>query len=149
MKPDYDLEINPIIYEWSIRLFTFVKKLLSVNIEVHDDAGKLRDGDIFLFNHFARFETFIPQYLIHRETNAYSRAVAASELFVEGDPFSNYLLNLGAVPNDYPRLLPFLAEEILRGRKVIIFPEGGMVKDRMVQDDAGRYRIYSRTAAPR
>ncbi|HSH69342.1 MAG TPA: alpha/beta fold hydrolase, partial [Deferrisomatales bacterium] len=51
--------------------------------------------------------------------------------------------------NDYPRLLPFLAEEVLRGRKVVVFPEGGMVKDRRVLDRAGHYSIYSRTSMER
>ncbi len=146
MSFDYDLEIKPITYEWSVRLFTIVKKLLRVNVKMHHDEGQLEQGDIFLFNHFSRFETFIPQYLIYRETGVYCRSVADKELFVEDDTFSNYLLSLGAVPNDYDRLLPFLAEEILRGRKVIVFPEGGMVKDRLVQDGSGRYRVYSRSA---
>ncbi len=53
------------------------------------------------------------------------------------------------MPNDYPRLLPFLAEEVLRGRKVVVFPEGGMVKDRRVLDRAGHYSIYSRTSLER
>ena len=72
--------------------------------------------------------------------------MASSDFFLEPSAFSNYLLNVGAVPNDHPRLLPFLAEEVLRGRKVIVFPEGGMVKDRRVLDSRGRYSIYSREA---
>ena len=53
------------------------------------------------------------------------------------------------MPNTYPRLLPFLAEEILKGRKVVVFPEGGMVKDRLVLEPRGEYSIYSRTAKTR
>lgn len=116
---------------------------------MHHDEGQVADGEIFLFNHFARFETFIPQYLIYQEDGSYCRSLAAEEFFVEDDSFSNYLLSVGAVPNKYPRLMPFLAGEILRGRKVIIFPEGGMVKDRRVHDHKGRYRIYSRSAKER
>ncbi len=142
-------QINESTYEWSVRAFTTVKRLLKVNIKLHHSEGQIRDGQIFLFNHFARFETFIPQYLIYQETGAYCRSVASAEFFGEGDTFSNYLTALGAVPNDYPRLLPFLAEEILRGRKVIVFPEGGMVKDRRVLDRKGRYSIYSPTARER
>jgi len=143
-------QINESTYEWSVRAFTTVKRLLKVNIKLHHSEGQIRDGQIFLFNHFARFETFIPQYLIYQETGAYCRSVASSEFFGgEGDTFSNYLLALGAVPNDYPRLLPFLAEDILCGRKVIVFPEGGMVKDRRVLDRKGRYSVYSPTARER
>ncbi len=142
-------EISPSTYEWSVRAFTTLKKLLKVNIKLHHSEGQIANGQIFLFNHFARFETFIPQYLIYQETGAYCRSIAASEFFKEGDTFSSFLLSLGAIPNDHPRLLPWLAEEVLRGRKVIVFPEGGMVKDRRVLDKKGRYSIYSPTAHER
>ena len=141
MDQDDALQINSSTYEWSVRIFTILKKILRVNLKLHH-KGQVDAGDIFLFNHFARFETFIPQYLIYQETGAQCRSVASKDFFVEGSAFSNYLLSVGAVPNDHPRLLPFLAEEILRGRKVIVFPEGGMVKDRRVMDSAGHYSIY-------
>jgi len=139
------LQINQATYEWSVRIFTILKKILRVNLKLHH-TGQLEAGEIFLFNHFARFETFIPQYLIYQETGAFCRSVAASDFFVEGSALSNYLLQVGAVPNNHPRLLPLLAEEILRGRKVIVFPEGGMVKDRQVVDSKGNYKVYSRMA---
>ena len=144
---DYsDPQIKLATYEWSARIVTTLKKILRVHLKLHHSKDHLNAGEIFLFNHFARFETFIPQYLIYQETGALCRSVAASNFFVEGSAFSNYLLNIGGVPNNHPRLLPFLAEEILRGRKVIIFPEGGMVKDRRVLDSRGRYSVYSPTA---
>ena len=144
-----EVKINISTYEWSVRIFSTIKRLLSVNIKMHHDQGQVAKGEIFLFNHFARFETFIPQYLIYQETGAYCRSVAASEFFDGDDTLTNYLLNVGAIPNNHTRLIPYLAEEILRGHKVIIFPEGGMVKDRRSQDKRGRYRIYSRTALER
>jgi hypothetical protein len=134
MDLDDALQINESTYEWSVRVVTILKKILRLNLKLH---------------HFARFETFIPQYLIYQETGALCRSLASKDFFVEGSAFSSYLLNVGTVPNDHPRLLPFLAEEILRGRKVIVFPEGGMVKDRRVMDSAGHYSIYSRMAKQR
>ena len=59
-----DYRISNTAYQWSVRTFSIVKRLLSVNIKLHHDEGQVDAGDIFLFNHFARFETFIPQYLI-------------------------------------------------------------------------------------
>jgi len=146
-KPE--TEINSSAYSWSVRLFSILEKMLSINIRMHHDEGQLAEGEIFLFNHFARFETFIPQSLIYKETEAYCRSVASSEFFTGDDVFSNYLLGVGAVPHDYPRLIPYLVGEILRGRKIIIFPEGGMVKDRRVVDQKGGYSIYSRIALER
>ncbi len=149
MDYEPETEINDSAYSWSVRLFSILEKMLSINIRMHHDKGQLAQGEIFLFNHFARFETFIPQSLIYKETGAYCRSVASSEFFTGDDLFSNYLLGVGAVPHNYPRLIPYLAGEILRGRKIIIFPEGGMVKDRRVIDRRGGYSIYSRIAMER
>ena len=148
MNTDTQYEINPSTYQWSVRMFTLLKKIVQVNLELHADGTAIEDGDIFLFNHFARFETFIPQYFIYQRTGAYCRSVAGSEFFGD-DAFSAYLRRVGAIPNNHPRLLPFLAGEILRGRKVIVFPEGGMVKDRRVVDERGVYSVYSRAARDR
>ena len=149
MNEKVEYEINSTTYEWTSRLFTLLRKVLAVNLKLHHRGTQITDGDIFLFNHFARFETFIPQYLIHMESGAYCRSIAAGEFFVEGDAFSNYLIRVGAVPENLPDLLPFLAKEILRGRKIVVFPEGGMVKDRRVLDSRGSYSVYSRTAEAR
>lgn len=141
--------------EWTIRAMSALRAKVHINIKMHGDRDHLSQGDIFMFNHFARFETFIPQYLIALETGVFCRSIASGEFFAEDNTFSRYLRALGGVPNDYERLLPFLAEEILRGGKVVVFPEGGMVKDRRVLE-AERphpkrpdYSIYSRSADQR
>lgn len=146
---DEKYEINPSTYEWSIRVFRTIKKILSVNLKLHGDKAQIEQGDILLFNHFSRFETFIPQYLIYEETGIYCYSVAAGEFFQGDDVLSNYLRSVGAMPHDLNGLLPRLAKQVLCGRKVIIFPEGGMVKDRKVVGDSGEYSIYSRTAMNR
>lgn len=143
------LEINQSACSWTVRALTALKERLGVNIKLHDPDKIVHDGQIFLFNHFARFETVISHYLIHTETGAYCRSVASAEFFAEDNRFSRYIRGLGAVPNNHPKLLPFLAAEILRGRKVVIFPEGGMVKDRLVVDKRGEYNVYSRIADER
>ena len=144
-----DFKIDRKTYEWTIRAFSSLKKRLGVKIRLHQGNDQLATGQIFLFNHFARFETFIPQYLIYEYTGAYSRALASSEFFRGDDFFSKFLKSVGAMPNRCPGLLPFLAKEILHGRKVVVFPEGGMVKDKRVLDDAGEYNVYSRKANER
>lgn len=147
--PDRDqLAISATSYRWTARLFAVLERVLKVNLKLHA-AEHIHDGEIFLFNHFARFETFIPQYFIYKECGAFSRSIASSEFFRPDDAFSEYLLSVGAVPNRLPELLPFLAAEALKGRRVIVFPEGGMVKDRRVLDEHGRYAVYSRTARAR
>ncbi|MDG4718732.1 MULTISPECIES: alpha/beta fold hydrolase [Thalassospira] len=147
--------INAKTCEWTIRAMTALRANIDINIKMHGPRDHLAQGDIFMFNHFARFETFIPQFLIALETGVYCRSIASGEFFVQDNSFSRYLRALGGVPNDYERLLPFLAEEILRGGKVVVFPEGGMVKDRRVLSDdrphpkRPDYSIYSRSADTR
>jgi len=140
-----DYSFNPASIDRTVRYMTRLQRALSLNIRIHRPHGQIDDGDIYLFNHFARFETFIPQYLIYKQSGTLSRSVASYEFF-NNPRLGSYLRGVGAVPNNHPRLLPFLATEILKGRKVVIFPEGGMVKDRRVLDDAGQYSIYSRSA---
>lgn len=136
-------EINETTYEWCVRAFSLLHDRLGINVKVHGADGKLEDGQIFLFNHFARFETVIPQYIIHKATGGFCRCVAAGELFEGNETFAKFLWDVGAVPTDYPGLLSFLAAEILRGRKVIVFPEGGMIKDHQVLDEEGNFGIFS------
>jgi len=149
MNSGADLEINESTYRWCVRAFSFLYNRLGITITLHDPAGLAQDGQIFLFNHFARFETVIPQYLLFQETEAYCRSVAASEFFKGNESVANFLRSIGAVPNDLKGLLPFLAAEVLRGRKIIVFPEGGIVKDRDVMDGDGDFRVYSVTAQER
>ena len=124
--------INEPFYQWSVRAFSLLRKRLGMKIETHAEPGVVEDGQIFLFNHFARFETIIPQYFIYQATGAYCRCVATHELFESSERFAKVLWGVGAVPSNHPGLLAFLAAEILRGQKVIIFPEGSMMKDRSI-----------------
>jgi esterase/lipase len=137
--------INESTCTWTARAMSALRSRLRVNIRMPDPENRVASGEIFLFNHFARFETFIPQHLILERTGAYCRSIASREFFNDSR-LSKYLLALGAVPNNYPRLLPFLAAEILRGRKVVVFPEGGMVKDRRVVDPSGGFKVYSKSS---
>ena len=141
---DEEFVLHPPTYEWTVRLFSRLRKMLGINIKLHGDPALLAQGEIFLFNHFARIETFLPHYLIHRETGAFCRCIATKSLFEGNKAFRKYLSRVGVIPNDHEELLPMLVAEIIRGRKVVIFPEGGMIKDRRVLDDKGRFRIYSR-----
>ena len=146
---EHYFDLNQQTYEWCVRLFDRVKSLLSVRIRLHHEEDQIESGDIFLFNHFARMETFVPQYLIYHENGSLCRSVAGAEFFKHDTRFSRLLRDLGVVPNNHPDLMLLLAADILRGRKVVIFPEGGMVKDRQVIDVEGRYSVYSRSSDSR
>jgi esterase/lipase len=141
--PDNWSDIDKTLYNRSVRVFDTVRKVLSVKMKLHADT-QVQQGDIFLFNHFSRFETFIPQFLIYEQTGAYGCAIAAGEFFQQDTVLARYLQHVGVYPHDHDRLFSLLTAQILRGRKVIIFPEGSMIKDHRVMDDKGNYSIYSR-----
>mgnify|MGYP002630135439 CR=1 FL=1 len=149
MTHEADYAINEKTCARFVGSFEAVRKYLGLNIKVHHDEHILQNGQIFLFNHFARFETFIPPLVLFQETGAYTRSIADHQLFKGNESLSKFLRDVGAVPNDLPGLLPFLAAEILRGKKVVIFPEGGMVKDRRVMESDGSYGVFSPTANER
>jgi len=149
MTDDRSFTINESSYGRIVRSFDVVRRRLGLNIMVHHDHGQMQQGQIFLFNHFARFETVIPPFLIYQATGAFCRSVADHHLFKSGEGFDKFLRSVGAMPNNQPGLLAYLAAEILRGRKVVIFPEGGMVKDRRVLRSDGGFGIFSRTAKER
>ena len=65
-------DLNEQTYDWCVRVFERAKNLLGVRIVMHQDARQLHVGDVFLFNHFARAETFIPQNCIYQETGAHA-----------------------------------------------------------------------------
>lgn len=136
--------INPDTYHWTYQAMKALFKVFSLNIRTHGKNTSLLEGDIFLFNHFARFEAFIPQYLIYEKTGLYSRSIASKELF-SNNFFGRYLVELGGIPNDAKALMYQVSKDILHKQKLVAFPEGGIVKDRRILDDQGRYRIYSRS----
>ena len=146
--PDNWYDIDTTLYNQSVKVFSTIKKMLSVKLKLHADT-QVQQGDLFLFNHFSRFETFIPQFLIFEQTGDYCCAIASGEFFKEDTVLGRYLRDVGVFPHDHDRLFPLLAAQVLRGRKVIIFPEGGMVKDHRVLDTQGRYSIYSRLTGQR
>ncbi len=138
-----DLTINEKNYKRTRLVLDILRRFLKVNLKLHDHTDQFETGDIFLFNHFARFETFIPQYLIYEQTGKICRSLAAPEVFSD-DAFGRYLLSIGAVPTNLPEVIHFMSCEINRGYKLILFPEGAMIKNRRVLGPRGNFRVYAR-----
>ena len=138
-----NLRIDENTYLRTAKVLDFIIKFLNVNIRLHVADNIIEKGDIFLFNHFSRFETFVPQYLFANKAKVFCRTIAAANLFDEG-VFGNYLASIGAIPHNYPDIINFLTKEINRGIKIVVFPEGAMIKDKSVVDRFGRFFIYSR-----
>ena len=76
-----DLEIKTSTYDWCAKVFSVLESWLGLNFKFHHEDGSAEVGQIFLFNHSARFEIIIPLYLLHKETGAYCWRVATKDLF--------------------------------------------------------------------
>tara|TARA_R110002095_G_scaffold202299_1_gene183809 strand:- start:14782 stop:17091 length:2310 start_codon:yes stop_codon:yes gene_type:complete len=140
-----DLQFQEDIYEKCLRIFDAIDHYLGIKLYVHAEEGILEDGQIFLFNHFARFETVIPVYIFYQRLRKFTRTIADHELFNSNPTMDRILRGAGAVPNDMDGLLPFLAAELLKGHKVVIFPEGRMIKSKQVMDEEGQFGIFSQS----
>ena len=91
MTDNKDLEISAEAYDRYMRIFKIIRERIGLNIKVHSEDQAFSDGQIFLFNHFARFETAIPPYMIHSRTGAYCRSIAYHGLFKVNDRLTNIL----------------------------------------------------------
>lgn len=140
---DEKLTIHVKTYLRTARIIDFITRFSKINIRLHETNDIIEKGNIFLFNHFSRFETFIPQYLFLKKSKVFCRSVASADFFDEG-MLSHYLLSIGAIPHTYPNIFNFLTREINRGIKIILFPEGAMIKDKSVIDKSGMFSVYSR-----
>ncbi|MAY03430.1 MAG: hypothetical protein CMQ38_10725 [Gammaproteobacteria bacterium] len=140
-----DLQFNVDTYEKCLKIFDGLDDHLGMKLYLHAEQETLEKGQIFLFNHFARFETVIPVYIFYKHLRAFTRTIADANLFAGKSKLGRFLLGAGAIPNNMDGLLPFLAAEILKGRKVVIFPEGRMVKSKQVVDEEGQFGIFSQS----
>ena len=130
------------LYDKCLKNFKAAEEYLGLRMHVHDDDNVLEDGQIFIFNHYARFETVIPVYILYERLGVFTRTIADHQLFEGNKTLYRFLCGAGAVPNNLPGLLPFLAAELLKGRKVSIFPEGAMMKTRKVMNEE-EFMIFS------
>ncbi len=138
-----DFKINEQRYRLTYSALKLLIKLSPLKVNIHNLEDQGRKGSIFLFNHFTRFETFIPQYILYGKEEAFCRAVADSSLFDEGK-LGDYLRSVGAIPDNLHNMMDYMVDEINAGHKLVIFPEGAMIKDRKVRDSDSRLGIYKR-----
>jgi esterase/lipase/1-acyl-sn-glycerol-3-phosphate acyltransferase len=111
-------------------------------------------GGIIVANHFTRLETFVVPFVVHRATNIILRILASNVLF-GNKTFGDYLMSIGALPTNYPNKYELITRDILQGGWWLIFPEGGLIKDRRVIEkgrlnvttDAGQVRRRPRSGA--
>ncbi len=126
--------------KWTLDIAT---RLIKANIRLHN-LDALRDdmAIIYVVNHFTRIETVLLPYVLHKHTGKEIWSLAAAELF-QGR-IGKYLLAMGNVSTKDPDRDRIVVRALLNGEHPwIIFPEGGMIKDKKVVDADGMFRVYN------
>ncbi|MBL4901376.1 MAG: alpha/beta fold hydrolase [Desulfocapsa sp.] len=124
----------------SIFLF-IIKKLSGANFTTSGEA--LPDGPIlFLANHFTRFETFVVPYLLFNKRNRIARSLADDTVFVGW--LGGYMRLVGSISTKNKARDCIIADDFLSGRADwIIYPEGHMVKNKLITFDNGEFCIHT------
>lgn len=126
--------------KWALDIAT---KLIKANIRVHN-IEQIKDdmAIVYVVNHFTRVETVLLPYILHKYTGKEIWSLAAAELFV--GKIGEYLLSMGNVSTQNPDRDKIIVNSLLTGEHPwIIFPEGGMIKDKKVVDQTGAFKVYS------
>jgi esterase/lipase/1-acyl-sn-glycerol-3-phosphate acyltransferase len=154
--PEFNLPpINSRNHNLTLFLLRRLESSLDVHMRLHGLTDQLElGGGIIVANHFTRLETFVVPFVVHRATNIILRILASHVLF-GNKTFGEYLMSIGALPTNHPNKYELIARDILHGGWWLIFPEGGLIKDRKVIEkgrlnvttDAGRVRRRPRSGA--
>jgi esterase/lipase/1-acyl-sn-glycerol-3-phosphate acyltransferase len=125
-------------------LLDIATRLVKASIRVHN-IDSIRDdmAIVFVVNHFTRLETMLMPYLLNKHAGLTVWSLAAAELFV--GRIGTYLLSTGNISTKDPDRDKIIVRSLLAGEHPwLIFPEGGMIKDKKLVDHRGMFRIYSR-----
>ena len=126
--------------KWALDIAT---KLIKADVRVHN-IEQIKDdmAIVYVVNHFTRLETILLPYILHKYTGKEIWSLAAAELFV--GKIGEYLLSMGNVSTQNPDRDKIIVNSLLTGEHPwIIFPEGGMIKDKKVVDQTGAFKVYS------
>jgi esterase/lipase/1-acyl-sn-glycerol-3-phosphate acyltransferase len=131
--------MNRRAYLTSGHAIALLENLSRVRINVHGRENLSAAPTIFVVNHFTRIETLLLPFHIYSLTQRPVWSLADAALF--RGTFGNLLDALGAVSTKAPDRDRLMVKSLLTGEaNWIIFPEGCMVKDKLILEQA-RYAI--------
>lgn len=119
-------------------------RFIKADVRMHN-ADVVRDdmAIIFVVNHFTRLETLLLPYEIYRNTGLEPWSLAANELFL--GRIGKFLRSVGSISTRDPHRDKIIIRSLLNGEHPwIIFPEGAMIKDKKLINEAGEFRVFSK-----
>ncbi|NLN91839.1 MAG: alpha/beta fold hydrolase [Candidatus Hydrogenedens sp.] len=125
--------------KWILELSS---RLIKARVRLHNVEAIDSDASIiFVANHFTRLETILLPWLIHQHTGLTPGSLADASLF-QGR-IGSYLKAMGSISTENPDRDTLIIRTLLRGdHPWIIFPEGGMVKDKKALSSQGDFEIF-------
>lgn len=131
--------MNPIAYRTTGLAIKTLENLSKAKVNLHGTDNLPQGAAIFVINHFTRLETFLMPYYLHKLLKRPVWSIAAAELFIGA--FGRYLEAVGALSTQHPDRDRLIIKSLLTGKEDwIIFPEGRMVKSKMIVEK-GRYMV--------
>lgn len=131
--------MNRRAYLTSGRAIALLENLSRVQVNLHGHENLPAGPIIFVVNHFTRIETLLLPYHIYSLTQRPVWSLADAGMF--GGSFGNLLDAVGAISTKDPDRDRLMVKSLLTGEaNWIIFPEGCMVKDKVIIEQA-RYAI--------
>lgn len=131
--------MNRRAYLTSGHAIALLENLSRVRVNIHGRENLTVAPTIFVVNHFTRFETLLLPFHIYSLTQRPVWSLADAAMF--RGTFGNLLDALGAVSTKAPDRDRLMVKSLLTGEaNWIIFPEGCMVKDKVIIEQA-RYAI--------
>lgn len=126
---------NKKVFKYTSFIIEVVQKLIGSRFSVSGTKNIPKDQPVmFVANHFTRSETFFVPYLIHKFTNRQVRSLAASELFFGF--FGRFLEKVGALSVKNPNRDKIITSDLINNDyDWLIYPEGGMVKNKKIKKD--------------
>ncbi len=131
--------MNRHAYLASGHVIALMEALSKVNVNIHGRENIPAGSLIFVVNHFTRIETFLLPYHIYHLTHRPVWSLANPNMF--SGAFGQLLEAVGAVSTRSPHRDTVIVKSLLTGEaNWIIFPEGCMVKDKLLVEHA-RYAV--------
>jgi esterase/lipase/1-acyl-sn-glycerol-3-phosphate acyltransferase len=108
-----------------------LKRLLGLKVRVSGTESLVPRTTLFVANHFTRIETFLIPYVIHEYAGREVRSLGTHSVFK--GLFGRYFEALGGMSTRHPRRNRTIIRELMTGHSDwIIYPEGGLIKNKKV-----------------
>jgi esterase/lipase/1-acyl-sn-glycerol-3-phosphate acyltransferase len=123
-------------FEQMFYAIKILDKLLGTKFNI-DGIENIKDRPtLFVANHFTRVETALLPYIIYKYCKKQTRSLADESLFK--GKMGNFLRRAGCIATNDPDRNNIIISDLIRGNyDWIIYPEGSMIKNKKIINQAG------------